>query len=128
MFIGFVFQTSAGAGYLLASGQRDAQQVLAFRTIVLFLLGLNKFINSSVTFSFLFRSKWCKQRKDCKVRSAKDMQEKMNKLVENLFDYGVTIEELPVVKAIFEDGLDYLEDLINEGMSSSNEMIWDNIK
>jgi DNA-binding protein YbaB len=62
------------------------------------------------------------------VRSAKDMQEKMNKLVENLFDYGVTIEELPVVKAIFEDGLDYLEDLINEGMSSSNEMIWDNIK
>jgi|TARA_A100001011_G_scaffold353328_1_gene394807 hypothetical protein len=56
------------------------------------------------------------------------MQEKMNKLVENLFDYGVTIEELPVVKAIFEDGLDYLEDLINEGMSSSNEMIWEDIK
>jgi hypothetical protein len=58
----------------------------------------------------------------------KDIENKMDKFVENLFDYGVTLDELSMVKTIFNDGLDYLEDLINEGMSSSNEMIWEDIK
>jgi aspartate oxidase len=57
-----------------------------------------------------------------------DLENKMQKFVENLFNYGVTLNELSMVKDIFNDGLDYLKDLINEGMSSSDEMIFHNIK
>jgi aspartate oxidase len=57
-----------------------------------------------------------------------DLENKMHKFVEDLFNYGVTLNELSMVKDIFNDGLDYLKDLINEGMSSSDEMIFHNIK
>jgi aspartate oxidase len=57
-----------------------------------------------------------------------DLENKMQKFVEDLFNYGVTLNELSMVKDIFNDGLDYLKDLINEGMSSSDEMIFHNIK
>tara|TARA_A100001391_G_C5054432_1_gene274337 strand:- start:1036 stop:1218 length:183 start_codon:yes stop_codon:yes gene_type:complete len=57
-----------------------------------------------------------------------DLENKMHKFVEDLFNYGLTLNDLSMVKTIFNDGLDYLKDLINEGMSSSDEMIFHNIK